>query len=90
MQCWKCGASLSDPPGGKLPFRASCDVCVAWLHCCRNCKHYKPGMPNDCLIPGTDYIADREAANYCEEYHLLSSASNKAAEYLKKFPESYR
>lgn len=30
--------------------------------------NYKPGMPNDCLIPGTDPIADREAGNYCEEF----------------------
>ncbi len=27
-------------------------------------------MPNDCLVPGTEYIPDREAANFCEEYHL--------------------
>jgi hypothetical protein len=77
MHCWKCGAVLSDPAQGKLPFRATCDKCFAWLHCCRNCKHYKPGMPNDCRVPGTEYIADREAFNFCEEYHLLGLSPPK-------------
>jgi hypothetical protein len=27
-----------------------------------------PGKPNDCLIPGTDPISDRSAANYCDEF----------------------
>jgi hypothetical protein len=40
-------------------------------------------MPNDCLIPGTDYIADREAANYCDEYHLLGTVSPKSADVKK-------
>ncbi len=78
MRCWKCGAELSDPPRGKLSFRSTCDQCFAWLHCCRNCKHYKPGMPNDCMVPGTEYIADREAVNFCEDYHLLETSPSKS------------
>lgn len=71
MKCWKCGASQDDPPWGKLPFRATCDKCYASLHCCRNCVYYKPGLPNDCAVPGTDFIADREATNFCEDFKLL-------------------
>jgi hypothetical protein len=74
VKCWKCGTELPDPPRGKLPFRALCDKCLSSLHCCRNCRHFKPGMPNDCLIPGTEYISDREATNFCEEFHLLGQA----------------
>lgn len=71
MKCWKCSTELPDPPNGKLSFRETCDRCQSWLHCCKNCQFYKPGRANDCLIPGTEYIADREAANYCEEFKLL-------------------
>lgn len=71
MKCWSCGAELNDPPLGKVPFRETCEKCYAALHCCRNCVYYKPGLPNDCMVPGTDYIADRSATNFCEEFKLL-------------------
>ncbi len=71
MNCWKCGISLPDPAWGKLTFRASCDACNADLHCCLNCKYYKPGCPNDCMVPGTEYISDRSRSNLCEEFSLL-------------------
>ncbi len=80
MKCWSCGTDLDDPPVGKLSFRATCDKCHNWLHCCRNCKNYKPGLPNDCKIPGTEYIADRSAANFCEEFSLLGQGPNKTAD----------
>lgn len=72
MHCWNCGALLSLP--GKLSFRASCDHCHASLHCCRNCVYYKPGLPNDCMVPGTDFVPDRESNNFCEEFKMLGKA----------------
>jgi hypothetical protein len=76
MDCWKCGEKLTEiteqyrVQGSicKVPFRAMCEHCQAWLHCCRNCVHYKPGLPNDCEVPGTEFIPDREAANLCEDF----------------------
>lgn len=64
---------------GKVSFRATCEKCFAWLHCCKNCINYKPGLPNDCAIPGTDDIADREACNFCEEFVLLGAGPKKSA-----------
>lgn len=69
--CWKCGAPLPDFDFGKVSFRASCDHCHADLHVCRNCTHYQPGKPNDCLIPNTDPVSDREKSNLCESFKLL-------------------
>lgn len=71
MRCWNCDAPLKAPPHGKYPFRAECDVCNAALHCCRNCVYYKPGLPNDCAVPGTDFIADRTKMNFCEDFRIL-------------------
>ncbi|ADI37517.1 putative uncharacterized protein [Waddlia chondrophila 2032/99] len=84
MYCWKCQKQLDDPPSPRLPFRATCDHCSAWLHCCVNCRNYQPGLPNDCKIPGTEQIADREACNFCDEFSLketndLSSSSIEEA-----------
>ena len=63
--CWKCHKALED---GKIMIRAACPHCGADLHVCKNCRHYAPGKPNDCAVPGTDPIRDREAANFCEEF----------------------
>ena len=71
MNCYKCGKEIDEFKTGKLPFRATCPFCHTWLHCCKNCKNYCPGKPNDCLVPGTEYIADREANNFCEDFSLL-------------------
>lgn len=71
MKCWKCGDKLLDL--GTIPFKATCDYCHAWLHCCKNCKFYKPGQPNHCLIPGTEPISDRENLNYCDDFVLKTT-----------------
>lgn len=84
--CWKCGTDISDYPN-KIPFKATCDRCHSWLHVCRNCKHYCPGKPNDCLIPRTELIADREKLNFCEEFTVLGKgpeASNDATDVEKR------
>lgn len=77
MKCWNCGAALSDPPWGKVEFRAQCEQCGADLHCCRNCVYYKPGLPNDCAVPGTEFIPDRSASNLCEEFKLLGKGPDQ-------------
>lgn len=70
MDCWKCGQRLELSASGKISVRQTCEKCHAWLHCCVNCKNYQPGLSNDCKIPGTDPIRDREAGNFCDEFVL--------------------
>jgi hypothetical protein len=86
MNCWNCGASYPAPDYGKISFRALCEKCEAGLHCCKNCKNYKPGLPNDCAIPGTDYIADRTANNFCEEFSLLGKGPSSPPKNASKKP----
>ncbi len=83
MNCWTCGARLSDTEK-KLSFRAVCDHCDAALHCCKNCKYYAPGRPNDCAVPGTEYIANREANNFCEEFSVLGNSPFSPPSHTKK------
>lgn len=70
MKCWSCQKECGDPFAGKISFRATCDSCGAALHCCRNCKFHKPRLPNECAVPNTEFIADRSAPNFCEEFQL--------------------
>ncbi|MBS0626265.1 MAG: hypothetical protein JSS32_09465 [Verrucomicrobia bacterium] len=65
--CWKCGKLAADVPV-KIGFRALCPHCSAALHSCVNCRYYSPGKPNDCAVPGTDFIRDREGVNFCDEF----------------------
>lgn len=75
MNCWNCSAPLllND---NKVSFRSTCDQCHFYLHCCKNCTHYKPGSSNDCSIPGTERVADRAANNFCEDFKILGKAAN--------------
>ena len=59
-------------PHKPIVFRETCDHCSAWLHCCKNCRFYQRGLPNDCRVPGTDPISDREGVNFCEEFAVNS------------------
>jgi hypothetical protein len=67
MQCWKCNQPISEGPA-KIHFRAACPHCGSDLHTCRNCRYHAPGKPNDCIVPGTESVRDREKANFCEEF----------------------
>ncbi|MDB2614095.1 hypothetical protein N9Y92_02930 [Chlamydiales bacterium] len=84
--CYKCKAALDEV---KIGFRTLCEKCHAYQHSCKGCKHYSPGKPNDCLIPGTDPIRDRELFNFCEDFSpkLEDNSSldyNSALEKAKK------
>lgn len=67
MDCNKC-KKLAVEHGVKVGFRAECPHCGADLHTCTHCRYYSPGKPNDCLVPGTEYVRDREANNFCDDF----------------------
>lgn len=68
MKCVKCGAEYELSNDSRIGFRAVCEKCSSYLHSCCNCKFYKIGRPNDCMIPGTEPIRDREHFNFCDEF----------------------
>ncbi len=90
MNCWKCGSLLPETDR-KISFRAFCDQCGFALHCCVNCKNYAPGRPNDCAIPGTEFVSDRMANNFCEEFELLGKPPSTPPKNLKnKFEDLFK
>lgn len=82
MKCWSCKAVLADPEFGKITFRAECEKCGVALHACSNCKYFHPGRPNDCEVPGTEFIADRTKANLCEEFRLRPEGQSRVSPCL--------
>jgi hypothetical protein len=80
MECWKCGAKHELFSGEKVSFRAVCDGCGIWLHSCMNCRYHKVGRPNECMIPGTIAIHDREKVNFCDEFQPKEGGAVEAAD----------
>ena len=91
MNCWQCGGVLPELVFGKVSFRATCEACLADLHCCKNCRFYEPGRPNDCKIPGTDYVADRTKNNLCEDFSILGKKTvDGSLDAKKKFDDLFK
>jgi hypothetical protein len=63
MICRKCGRSHE----GTVGFKAVCEGCGAWLHCCLQCSLYDSGARR-CRSSTTDPVRDRDTMNYCEEF----------------------
>lgn len=82
IECWKCRREADI--GSKISFRAVCIYCGIDWHVCKNCRYYAPGKPNDCAVPGTEFIRDREAANFCEEFAIKIPSSQPADDPMKK------
>ena len=65
--CVSCGADFSGIP----VFRATlCPECDACLHSCVHCKFYAPTAHNHCLEPQSEYVPDREKANFCDYFKV--------------------
>jgi hypothetical protein len=62
-KCWHCGAGLGKADYGR---EADCIACGKPTRVCRNCRHYAPGRPNDCVEPLAERVLNKERANFCE------------------------
>lgn len=71
MFCNKCQKKIDTLK--KVGFRAVCEYCGSDLHTCVNCKYYSQGKPNDCLVPNSEYVRDREKYNFCEDFFPSNS-----------------
>lgn len=71
--CWKCGTQQADLllPLARL---AECPHCRAELHVCRMCEFYDPVAPQQCREPVADAVSDKQRANFCGYFRLVSRA----------------
>jgi hypothetical protein len=61
--CWACGQALTRLDYGR---ESECPGCRKPTHCCRNCRLYAPGRPNQCFEPQVERVVDKTRANFCE------------------------
>lgn len=66
LYCWNCGGEivLID----KVVRQDTCPSCDKDLRCCKNCRFWDPGAHNQCRENLTEYVPDREKANFCASF----------------------
>jgi hypothetical protein len=80
MICYKCHTEVALTK--KAARQETCPKCLAYLHCCRNCRFYDPGAHNQCLEPQADWIKDKEMGNFCD-YFVAGDPSTDTGETRK-------
>ena len=83
--CYQCGTEL--PERQRVPFKELCPHCDAFLHCCRNCRLNSPDAHNHCLSRTTEYVADVERGNYCDEFDFRQTAAPESSAQTDRRPE---
>ena len=81
MHCFKCKKKLDIE--SKIGFKQTCPFCDHDLHICKNCKFYYPGKPNECIIPNSEFVADREKYNFCEDFKFRNDSDKKSSPSIK-------
>lgn len=56
----------------------SCPNCQQALHCCLNCEFYSEYSHNKCLEPQSEWVGDREKANFCEFFKFSTKTETVA------------
>jgi hypothetical protein len=65
VRCHHCGRRLD---ADRIGVRDLCAGCGVWLHCCRNCDFYAPGMARECREPTAERVPDKEQGNFCDHF----------------------
>ena len=73
--CWHCRRPQTKADYGR---ETLCLGCGKPARVCRNCRHYAPGRPNDCLEPVAERVMDKTRANPCEFFEPHPDPSGDA------------
>lgn len=74
--CWNCGHGLTKLDYGR---ESTCLACDKPTHCCRNCRQYAPGRPNECLEPLVDRVVEKTRSNFCEFFEPSAHTTGSSA-----------
>ena len=75
IRCHHCGV---DAEVERVGVRDVCVRCTTYLHCCRNCTFYAPGLHHDCREPNAEAVADKAAGNFCDYFRAIAPGALRA------------
>lgn len=67
LQCYRCGAPL-DALTLPLSRQDQCPECFVYLHCCRMCEFFDPGVAEQCREDDAVEVNNKEGANFCDYF----------------------
>ena len=69
----------------KVTRQDACPHCGSDLHCCIHCKFYDENAHNKCNEPQSEWISDREKANFCEFFSFRDKdGKNSVSDEVKR------
>lgn len=73
LSCYRCGASLAvlTPP---LSRQDQCPECSVYLHVCRMCRFFDPGVPQQCREDDAEEVTEKERVNFCDWFEPSADA----------------
>jgi hypothetical protein len=74
LYCWNCGMAIELID--KVVRKDTCPGCNKDLRCCKNCRFWDPGAHNQCRENLTEYVPDREKANFCASFTIREGPLN--------------
>jgi hypothetical protein len=76
--CHHCNRELH--VGGRVGRDEICPFCRSDLRCCRNCTLYDASASNQCREPQSEWVGDREKANFCEHFTFRDGPATAQSE----------
>jgi hypothetical protein len=74
-RCHQCGTELRGID--RVSRGNTCPRCGAYLHSCLNCSLHDPSAHNQCREPQSEYVSDREKANFCDFFTFRESEGDE-------------
>lgn len=79
--------------GSDIGRRETCPYCNSDLHCCLNCMFYDEHLHNKCRETQSEYVSNREVANFCEYFLFVASQKkddDKVEDARKQLEELFK
>jgi hypothetical protein len=88
--CAFCGKDIGGE--GRVERTDTCPHCHRDLYCCIQCEFYDEYAHNKCREPESEWVSDRQKANFCDFYRFrgkVKSDPDRSKEAKKKLEELF-
>jgi hypothetical protein len=62
--------------GDRFGRRDECSQCTEDIHVCLNCIHYDVGSYNECKESASDFVKEKDRANFCDYFSPSDKSKN--------------